>query len=537
MDALNRMVGQLRTLYGSMSASQRMTLVLLPVLLVAAFGFLMMRGWSDSYVAVSWGKTFTTPELINAEQAFHDAGLTEYQREGQRLMAPKGEVERYNAALLEGGGLPTDWASELEKKIENSGPFTSKDKLQAMKDALLGKELSRMIRALPDIDDARVIWAPATKRRWPRNASRVTATVNVLPRRGRDLNTQVVRSLRVAVASAIPELSSGDVVVFDQRNGKAYTPDKEGDPFNSRLLTRINQLTEMYHGKIADALGYIDDVLITVNVDLENLKSHVVREQSVDNKKKVELQQSEQRRTVETSQQALGGEPGAAPNVGRSLQTAGSAGSATTEQETSTSSVVVPSFTTTQKEFIPAMPKAVQVSVQIPEEYLQKALAQSSSSAEGGQAGVANNGGGGKTREAIMSDVRATVAKAIGADSEDQSIVVSSYVRVPREQPEVNVSWTETVTGAAGRWGGAIGLALFALWALRMLYKTMPELPEAEPGPSATPRAADVEEEEDEENPEPQVPEANPRDQLQLVVRDNPEMAATVLSKWIQTGK
>ena len=39
-------------------------------------------------------------KLTAAEQALVSAGLTGYRREGQRLMAPAKELNRYNAAML-----------------------------------------------------------------------------------------------------------------------------------------------------------------------------------------------------------------------------------------------------------------------------------------------------------------------------------------------------------------------------------------------------------------------------------------------------
>jgi flagellar M-ring protein FliF len=437
--------------------------------------------------------------------------------------------------LLKGGSLPSDWASELEKSIKEASALAPPNQLETMKDVALAKELARMLEAVPEIETARVLWTPSKKRPFPRGATRVTATVYLKPRHNRELSMQLVQSARAAVAGAVPELSPSDVVVFDTSTGKSYTPEKDTDPYQSRQLQRVEELTQAYRKKVADALDYIEDVLITVNVTVDNLKSHVERAQTIDPKKSVSLQQTDQTRTSESSQQLPRAEPGNQANRPQSLQAAGSAQQSQKEQESNTSSVVAPSFIVSEKEFAAAMPKEVQVAVQIPETYFQKVLAQSAGSA-GAPAGAPGSGAG-KSKDEIIADVKAAVAKAVGAPTAD-AISVSSYVQVPSVEPDVKTPWTGTLSSAASRWGGAVGLGLFALWALRMLQKTTPKLPEtqtvsATPTPAApvSVEAAD----DDDEEPKPKI--VSKRDRLQTAVRDNPEVAATVLSKWIQSSK
>jgi hypothetical protein len=314
--------------------------------------------------------------------------------------------------------------------------------------------------------------------------------------------------------------------------------DSDADPYDSRQLQRINELTEMYKKKVADALNYIDDVLITVNVQIDDLKSHVQREQLIDPKKTVSLQQVDRTRTSESSQQPPRVEPGMKANQQRDLQIASANQQSHKDQETNSALINAPSFTVTEKEFAAAMPKAVQVAVQIPETYFQKALAQSTDSASTAQPAGGGTAGAGKTKDAIIADVKAAVTRAVGADAAGDAITVSSYLPVVTEEPEVTEPWTGTLTSAASRWGGAVGLALFALWALRMLQKTTPKAPAVAETEAAAPALAiqpPIDEEEQPQAPKPR--EISKRDLLQTAVRDNPEIAASVLNKWIQSTK
>jgi len=535
MEALRRTFTQYLDLYKSMSPSQRGTLIVVPLMIVAAFGFLMFSDRSSSYVALSWGKAFTYEELMSAQTALTAAGLNDSRQDGQKLMAPRGEIERYNAALLEGGSLPTDWASELQKQIEKRSLFTSGDELQAMKDIALGKALRRMIRAVPDIEDGSVIWA-RSKRRRHGIRPKVTATVYVRPRRGHELSMQLVHSLRAAVANSVPDLKTADVVVFNQLDGTSFTPNKDGDPFDNRLLTRIREFEQMYQHRVSEALSYIPGVLVTVNVDLDNLKSSVVQEQIVDPKKVVPVQQTEQSKQETYRQQSPRAEPGVKSNRARELNTQGGEEKSRSIIETNSSSVTASSFTKSVQEIIGAMPKAVQVSVQIPEDYyramaLKRGLTEGQSEEEKKKfdAAVA------AIEEQVQKDVRATVATNIPAGSPAEAINVISIVPIDPEVPDVDVPLTETVGNAFSRWGGALGLGLFALWALWMLNKSISRRPAKESTPAAALGLHTPADEESEENE--LISEAAQRDKLQSMVRDNPGMTASVLGKWIEAEK
>src|SRR5215207_2686164 len=100
MDALKRTWQQIGDLSRAMSPSQRLTLVAVPVVLLAAFGVLVWQGNRSANVPLSWGKVFTIEELRSAEQTLIEAGLSDFRTEGQRILVPAGKVEQYNAALL-----------------------------------------------------------------------------------------------------------------------------------------------------------------------------------------------------------------------------------------------------------------------------------------------------------------------------------------------------------------------------------------------------------------------------------------------------
>ena len=76
------------------------------------------------------------------------------------------------------------------------------------------------------------------------------------------------------------------------------------------------------------------------------------------------------------------------------------------------------------------------------------------------------------------------------------------------------------------------GLTLFALWVLWMLNKSMPKLPDATELPESV---FAVHAPDEVEQQQVETAENTQRDELQTIVRDNPEMAASVLGKWLRS--
>ena len=530
MDAVKKTWNQFRAIFVSLTPSQRLTLLAVPAVLLATFAALIWQNKSAGSVPLSWGKVFTIEQLRSAEQTLIEAGLTDFHTEGQRIFVPSGNVEKYNAALLVDGNLPDNSLSEFERQFEKTSVFSSREQLQTMKEIALRNELRHVLRAVPEIDDATVTWARSEGRRWPERSNKVTATVSLQPRRGRAINAQLVRSVRTAVSSMIPDLAADDVTVFDQASGTAYTAERD-DVFDSKILRWIDDHTEHYHRQIAGALSYIPEVIISVSVDIENLKSQIVREQKVDAKQTVTVSSGERTRSSSNTERSSSAEPGAVSNQPRQLATASPPSRSSSNEETDTESRTVPSFTISEKEFLSAMPQAVQVSVSIPESYYrQVALAQGIPEGTTDAEKTTFKQTIEKIRTTEEEKVKLHALTLIPAGSPPTAVHVASVTRIAPEQLVDTLTFFDRLKQSTGSWAGPVALALLAAWGLLMLGKSSPKTA--------------VEEEESSFQttimPESNAPEESPplsrRDSIQLAVKDNPEIAAAVLSKWLQTA-
>jgi hypothetical protein len=153
-----------------------MTLVVLPLLVLAGLGTVMYLGVGPAEEALMMGKAFSAEELKSAESALRKGGLGQFRVEGQRILVPKTEAARYNAALITGEGIPDRFGEEINKAL-NRNPFLmsgAEDRRDGMEFAK-AMEIVNMIKAIPDIEDARLV-ANRSQRRGFGADARVTAT-------------------------------------------------------------------------------------------------------------------------------------------------------------------------------------------------------------------------------------------------------------------------------------------------------------------------------------------------------------------------
>ncbi|WP_339612954.1 hypothetical protein [uncultured Rubinisphaera sp.] len=540
MDIFKETFRQFRDLFVSMPVSQRLTMVTVTVLILGGFSYLAWNGSGEgSYSPVSVGKTFSVAELIRAEETLISQGKTDFKRRGQRLLVPANKVEEYNAALLAAGSLPQNWAEEWEQQYTDIGPFANNKQMDTRKEIARAKLASQMLSALPDIDYANVVWDQEDKARWPAQP-RTTATVSVRPKPGHEIPQTLVHAIRVSISGMKANLKPGDVTVLDLGRGIAHQESSENDPFNDRVLQRIQQLKEMYRNDILSAIDYIDDVRVAVNVDIDNIKTSVSREQVMQTQGSTIY--SENLNVKNNSNQfATQKEPGQNANGPMNLAATQRPQQTQDTSTTKEALLTAPSYKVIEQAVIGALPENVRVSVVVPESYYRVVAMQSGEiTAESTEEEI--RAAAQKYQPEVEEALRKRVSKIIpiptGQNAND-FIDVGSYIPTPHQEQVLTTPWTETLTYFFKQWGSAIALGVFALWAFWMLNKTVrsqtpPEIPEEDPLAKSK-----VSEEAEEEEYDDLTPQGDTKrvDHLQHLVRKNPDMTASIISSWIQEAK
>ena len=436
MDVLPRITRPLFELLRAMSPIQRATFVAVPALVLAGLTWLVVFNRPDDHQPVLFGRTFASDEMIVAEKALNQAGLLNYRRDDRRLLAPAAELDRYNAALVEFDAVPPDLGSQMLKQFETLGPFSTDRHRQEMKDALLLQELRRMIKAVPDIEDARVAVASSGRRVGFGQKPRVTANVTVKPRAGCEVSARLVGSLRQAVASMVPDLLPADVTVFDVAKGQAYSGEQNDDPLDGRLLQRVREFTRQYEQQIQKALAFIPNATVAVHVDLDNLKSSVVR------KERIRTNHGESPSTDEPGSVQLIGHDDAEPGSVRHSAGFRDPGSPPTDFTREVS----------EHELLAAMPRAVQVSVGIPREYYRDVAARRKAQTETHNRRLDLD----SIEEEVLTKVERTVGRLIPVGSPHDAISVTTVDRMTEETVEPTLTVVDELSVLAWRHGGSI---------------------------------------------------------------------------------
>lgn len=534
MDGLAKTWKQATSLWGSLAPSQRLSLVVAPVLLLGGFAYLLWGSGSDATMTpLVFGKAMTDDELDAAENVLSSKGFREFRRSGNQLLVPVGKAEDYHGALLAGGGLPMFWAEDWEENFNKSSIFTSSDQRRAMREIALAKELRRWLRAIPEVVDGSVVWARSQQPvGFKRRDDTVKATVKLQPKPGSEISNELAESIRMMIANAVPDLTPEQVVVFST-TGRAFTPEDPNDPMGGQFLRRISEFNNSYRQRVEDALSYIPNVLVTVHVELENIRSDSSVEYKVDPKEVIERYGSSTNRERSSTTERPSAEPGAVSNQPRTVQANAGPMQSTRDTTTESTTILDGSRQVRRTEYHPGMPTNVEVAIGIPEEYYENAVVnkgiergEDDASKQAFEQAVAD------FKTTVQTDVRETVARAISTT--DEKISVTSFVRVDPVQTVLTEPMLDRVLRWLHEWGGTLGLAMFAAWALWMVVRTnpsMPEEPDEEPLPVAAPAPVD--------EPEEVVvdPVVTAREQLQTTVRENPEVAAAVIGKWIRAAQ
>jgi flagellar biosynthesis/type III secretory pathway M-ring protein FliF/YscJ len=541
METWRRTWSQLHELFQGMAPSQRMTLVAIPAFVLVALALVMYRGFNPAEEALLAGKVFSPDELKNAEEALRRAGAVPFRIEGSRIVVPAPDAARANAALIANDGLPDRFGDAIEKALDRNLWLVGESHRQDVIDAAKAKELVKMLKAIPEIEDARLVWQRGRKKGFSGEA-RMTATLGVRPKPAREISGELAQSLRQAVAAAFGMASDEDVTVLNTRTGAAPGKPRGAEAAGSAYIEQHRRFSEEFRTKIASALEWIPNVLVNVHVDLDPLIESREHERKLE-PKTVPLRVREQSEAESSTQSQPAAEPGVAANQPRGQRASAAQATSRTVDKNTTSTESAPvKETETQRRSVGLTPRAVQVAVAIPAEYYRQVAAARKLDAND----KAFPSKLAQIETEVKRDVEQTVARLIPAPPAGAATGgVISVVSVERQEPVAPVA----AAGAASlaveglrQWAGPVGLALFTLWALWMLQRSarksaaVPASGNSAPA-LAVPATIEMPVSAAKEAARGAVKTTSKRDMLQEMVKESPEMAASVLSRWILDPK
>jgi hypothetical protein len=216
------------------------------------------------------GTVLGPADLALMEAVFDRAELSGHRVDGGRLYVGRGRHSSYLRALVDAGALPPEFGGSLRRAVENDSPWRSQASQAERLRIATQEELSLVIRTMPGIEQAAVLYDLESGRQLFRESREAiqTASVSVRTEPGATLDPHRVQAIRVLVASSIAGLRAERVAVTDLRSGQVYDgpliSDTElvaSDPERARAVAYERHVT----AKIRQALSFIPNVVVEVN--------------------------------------------------------------------------------------------------------------------------------------------------------------------------------------------------------------------------------------------------------------------------------
>jgi flagellar biosynthesis/type III secretory pathway M-ring protein FliF/YscJ len=546
IELLGKIRSQLDVLFGDMQPHQKMTLVVLGLMIMIPFGMLIFSGDEGGTTPLQYGAAFDSEVRAQAENALLDRGFNDFQTVGSRILVPSSKVDEYNGALMSAGISSPHAYDELESALKQVNPFTPQNQFAALMDMQLSKKIRNNLRAIGGIRDAQVIWSrPAGKSRWGKTGG-VKASVHVTPDGGRELPRRLVESLRNSVATMVPDLERDNVVVIDRSTGQSWAGNDPDDPFNNKLEELKRSRVQFHQMRIQDALSEIaPNSVVAVNVEFDNVMSVRERKQEIDTA--VELTNIVEKAESASTDEPATAVPGTASNQPRNLATSSTRQTSSSTSDELTKSFAVPTMTVSETERTPLNEKSLQVAVSIPQGHIEKLVMR-----EGKTPGTTDQekadfiAAVAEEKIKFVATVKEIVTKLIPPTSPEGSVVVTTHRRIEQEIPQLDLPFTDMLKDFLSTWGSSIALTLFGIWALMLVKKSIP-VSETAPSTNAldklsntvTTVAADFAAaavEKDVVVTEAEARLMSNRETLETMVENDPASAAAIITKWLQSA-
>lgn len=186
------------------------------------------------------------------------------------LLVPSADVQGLRLKLA-AAGLPRSSSQGMEMLDEEQGFGTSQFVERARYQRAMEEELARSISEIYNVSSARVHLATPKQSVFVRERKKPTASVVVNLYAGRNLDRGQVSAISHMVSSSVPNMSSKDVTIVDQK-GKLLTngEQEEGVAMSDSQMQYSQKVEQRYIRRIEDILSPI--------VGLGGVRAQVVAE-------------------------------------------------------------------------------------------------------------------------------------------------------------------------------------------------------------------------------------------------------------------
>lgn len=552
MDFVNKAYAQLADVFKTMTPGSRIAVGLLLAAIVVALVYLFQYQVTSGDEYLLGGRPFYGDELTRAEAAFAKAGLNGSQiADGNRIRIPRGHKEQYLAALAESSALPADFYKHLDEAAASDSPFSSTKSLEMRRWNAKQKELALIISRMRGITSATVQYDETSGRGSLRGQAQKTAMVAVQTISG-ELDEEQIKAIRNIISSSYAGLHRNQISINDITSGRTYAgADDSGGSQESLYASYKKEFERDWKQKLQDQLSWISNAIVNVNVQLSPEIEDTTQQVTLD-PKPVTVVSSEYQKDSNTTTREPGGRPGAVSNDvnGNKPLTVTAAASSPESQTNESRSEVenLPGHTINRKTKPPLVPTFVTAAVQFPMSHVLKTWRQTHPTPAGQTPKEPDQAELDKIKGDIKTKIEEIVRNLLPPFSQGTNpyphITVTPYDDLQGEEIAAPSIASQAGAWFADNWRSLamVGVGAFCLMMLRSMVKSTA----AAPAPAAATEAAEtprlhVEEEEEESASEPEkvlrrkfeMGGPNLKQELQELVKEDPDAAATILRNWI----
>ncbi len=332
MEQLQQMLQTVREQLSKLSATQRMLIASLAVLLVMTMFLVSQYAGEKRYVDLLPASA-TGDQIQQAAQFLSEGNIQHRMADGRPQVAP----ERRRAIIAQmgqAGALPGDTSMLFADLIDKQSWTMSGAQQRQMYTIALQNELAGVISQMRGISSATVIIDAPERRGIGAAVRQPTASVTVM-HGGQSLGQDAVDAIASIVAGAKAGLTVENVVVVDgvqNRQRRARGDDSIASGTYLELQTKFEKL---YRARLLDALSYIDGVIVAVSAQVDaTRRTSSTTSVLPPGQGTVTAPRMESERRMEQQSATRSGEPGVRSNTGLDIATGGGGGMDTSETDT-----------------------------------------------------------------------------------------------------------------------------------------------------------------------------------------------------------
>ena len=270
MDFLYQTTTRVVSWLREMTASARMSLVVVTLLFVAGATLLIRDSESTTEHYLLGGRSFQAAELARIETAFSTAGLNDYVIRGNRICIPLGKRNQYLVALDRSNALPAEISDVFDEIANNASWLESSEQRKLKIQAGLERQAAQLFSEMAGIERAVVKFGEMDHGAFARRSKR-SATVALRMDAGTELEMPQVHAIQDSLTGF--GVDSENVAVFDLAGRVTYLGREHAGPSETgnRIYTAAQALHEKrLAARIRKMLSRYPGVQVGVHVQLRS---------------------------------------------------------------------------------------------------------------------------------------------------------------------------------------------------------------------------------------------------------------------------